>query len=883
MKKLLTSALMIMLGFSIAFGQDAEQKSIEKKRYQATRIAAQPEIDGILDEETWQAGAWENEFTQQRPYDGRPSTQRTEFKVLFDDDNLYVAIKAFDTSPDSIVNRLTRRDEADGDLVAVLFDSFHDLRTGFIFGVSSAGVKYDFIMSNDGQNEDQSWDPNWWVKTSLNDEGWIAEMKIPFSQVRFDKNSGDVWGFEAARIIYRNNEQCFWQAVPQDSPGFIHLMGELSGLEDIKPRKIFDITPYGVAKAETFKAVEGNPFLEKGRKYNLNGGVDAKIGITNNMTMDLTINPDFGQVEADPSVVNLTAYETYFEEKRPFFIEGNNITSFNIGLGDGDSGNDNLFYSRRIGRSPHGSPDLEDGWYADVPNFTTILGAAKLTGKTKNGLSLGFIEAMTAEEKAEIDNGGERTYQTVEPLTNYFIGRIQKDFKEGNTLLGGMFTSTNRDMDQNLGSFMHKSAYTGGFDFTQYFNKKNWMFNLNLALSQVAGSKEAIERTQKSSARYYQRPDNNHTDLDPERTSLLGSGGRIQLQKQNGHFNIMICSIWKTPGFEVNDLGYMQEADEVLSVVWAGYNVWDPKGIYRNYNINGDVYVVNNFGGEVLGKGLEWNGNINFKNYWSAWTGGSLTTNSKSPGTLRGGPMIKLPGRISLRAGFSTDYRKKLSFELYGNYNKGFQNSQKSIYTEASLTYKPTNYLVFRFSPSYNPSFTELQYITQLSYNDNDRYIFASIDRKTISASFRINLNLSPDLTLQYWGQPFIATGKYYDHKYITSPMTDEYRGRFHTYSTSEKSWDTDHFNIDENTDGTTDYTIGNKDFNFEEFLSNLVVRWEYKPGSSVYLVWSQTRSYSTGIGEMDYFNNMGDLFDRDNNIPHNVFLVKFSYRFGLR
>lgn len=883
MKKLICLFLSLISISPLTFGQDTEKEDIVRKKYRATRIETSPDIDGILSEELWNTGVWENEFIQIRPYDGRPSKQRTEFKVLFDDNNLYVAIKCFDTSPDSIVNRLTRRDETDGDLAGIIIDSFHDLRTAFVFGLSSAGVKSDFLMSNDGFDENHSWDPNWWARTSVNDEGWIAEMKIPFSQLRFDKNSGDVWGFNVARILYRHDEQSFWQAIPRDAPGFVHRMGELYGLDEIRPRKIFDITPYGVAQAETFKKEAGNPFREDGRKYRINGGIDTKIGITNNMTMDLTINPDFGQVEADPSVVNLTAYETYFSEKRPFFIEGQNITSFKIGLGDGDSGNDNLFYSRRIGRNPHGQPDLEDGWYDEKPNFTTILGAAKLTGKTKNGLSLGFIEAVTAEEKAEIDTGNDRIFQTVEPLTNYLIGRVQKDFKEGNTLIGAMVTSTNRDLDQNLGSFMHKSAYTGGVDFTQYFKKKNWMFNVNLAFSQVNGTKEAIAETQRSSARYFQRPDNDHIDFDPDRTSLIGNAGMIELQKQNGHFNLMIGSIWKTPGFEANDLGYMQESDEVVSVIWAGYKAWDPKGIYRSYNFGGNVYVVNNFGGNITGKGFESHGNMVFKNYWNAWVGSNISTSHLSPGLLRGGPMMKIPGNISFRAGFQTDYRKKFNFWVNGNISRGFEKYQKSSYSEICFNYKPTNYLDFTFRPSYSTSRTDLQYVTNSNYNGNNRYIFGSIDRKTISTSFRVNFYLSPDLTLQYWGQPFVASGKYYDHKYITAPRADNYKDRFHIYTAEQKSFDGNNINLDENTDGITDYSFSLKNFNVQEFLSNLVLRWEYNPGSSVYLVWNQTRNYSNNTGMMDYFNNIGDLFDRDNNIPNNVFLIKFSYRFGLR
>ena len=879
MKSLIIAFATTILITTGAFGQ-----APEKKRYKATQITTAPLIDGVLDEQVWQVGEWIDDFTQNEPYSGRPASQRTEFKILFDDNSLYVAIKAFDTSPDSIVNRLTRRDEVDGDLVGIIVDSYHDLRTGFLFGVSSAGVKYDQLFSNDGQNEDSSWDPNWWVKTSINKEGWIAEMKIPFSQVRFEKNSGDVWGLEMARILYRKNETAFWQHIPKDAPGFIHMIGELSGLEKIKPRKILDITPYGVAKAETFKAEPDNPFMEKGNSYGVNGGIDAKIGVTNNMTMDLTINPDFGQVEADPSEVNLSAYETYFKEKRPFFIEGNNITNFGLGLGDGGIGNDNLFYSRRIGRRPQGYPDLHDTWNADVPTYTNILGAAKLTGKNKNGLSLGFVEAVTAQEKAEIDTvGGTRLFDTVEPLTNYFVGRVQKDFNDGKTILGGIFTSTNRDLNVNLASFMHKAAYTGGIDFTQYFKDKNWMFNINTAFSEVRGTKEAIEITQRSSARYFQRPDNDYAKLDTNRTSLFGSGGRMMIQKMNGHWNFIGAAIWKTPGFETNDLGYIREADQILTILWTGYNQWEPKGIYRSYNINGDIFSANNFGGDWVGQGLEWNANMSLKNFWNVWTGGSINTSSLSTGMLRGGPMMKLPGEIYGRIGFSTDSRKKVVADVYANVSAGLEKSSGNFSTGLDFSVKPSNYLVITLSPGFSKSFSELQYVSKNTYGSADRYIFANIDRKTVSASFRVNLNLSPDLTLQYWGQPFVATGKYSDYKYITNPLADKYSERFHIYTDAEISSDQDNYYIHETDPSVPDYSFEKQDFNIREFLSNLVLRWEYNPGSSIFLVWSQTRSSSASSGNLNTMNDIGDLFSNSDNKPHNVFLIKFSYRFGLR
>ncbi|MGE5418849.1 MAG: DUF5916 domain-containing protein [Chloroflexota bacterium] len=888
MKKILTSFLVsLLLTSGISAQTNGAQTTEARKQYKATEITTAPEINGILDEEIWQQGSWVDDFTQNEPYNGRKASQRTEFSVLFDKDNMYVGIKAFDTSPDSIVNRLTRRDQVDGDVVGVIFDSFHDLRTGFLFGTSSSGVKLDQMFTEDGQREDASWDPNWWVKTSINEEGWVAEMKIPFSQVRFEKNSGEVWGLQFARILYRKNETDFWQHIPKDAPGFIHLIGEMSGMEKIMPRKILDVTPYTVARAETFTKEPENPFRSSGRLSKINGGIDAKIGVTNNMTMDLTINPDFGQVEADPSEVNLSAYETFFQEKRPFFIEGNNITNFALGIGDGGVGNDNLFYSRRIGRQPQGSPDLEeDTWHAKTPANTTILGAAKLTGKTKDGLSLGFVEAMTAEEKAEIDTVGGRKFQTVEPLTNYLVGRVQKDFNEGKTIFGGIFTSTNRDLDDNLDNFLHKSAYSGGLDFTQYFKDKSWMFNVNSAFSLVKGTPEAIENTQRSSAHYFQRPDKKYAKIDPTRTSLAGSGGRMQLMKMDGHWNFMSATLWKTPGFETNDLGFIREADQVLSVLWFGYNEWEPKGIYRRFNINSDVFSVWNFGGDHLNYGYEWNANMGLKNFWNLFTGGNLEAGGKSTDILRGGPMMRTPGALRLRFGFSSDNRKKLQLGYFMNYSSGFQKSSKDMFYQLDITYKPTDYLTISAEPGLGNSVSELQYVTNnIDYNGQHRYIFASIDRKTISTSFRVNLNLSPNLTFQYWGQPFIATGKYTDYKYITDPMANGYRDRFYQYSPSQVRLNSDdNFEIDENGDGNyNDYSFGKRDFNVQEFLSNLVIRWEYNPGSSVYLVWSQTRSSFNDSGHLNLFDDLGDLFNTGDEKPHNVFLIKFSYRFGLK
>jgi hypothetical protein len=875
LKDLFLVFLLIILMSARVLGQNPVKNS-----YSAAHIDNPPVIDGILNDYAWGEGLWCDNFTQNDPFNNKPVSQKTEFKIAYDDNNLYVAIKAFDTNPDSIVRRLTMRDQVEGDVVAMIIDSYHDLRTGFFFGVSAAGVKYDLVYSNDGQNQDPSWDPNWWVKTSLNSDSWVAEIKVPLSQIRFEKNSGDNWGLQVVRLIYRKNEIDFWQHIPKDSPGLIHMFGELKGLDSIKPRKILDVTPYVLVRTETYKADKENPFRSSGKNYYLNGGVDSKIGVTNNLTLDLTINPDFGQVESDPSEVNLTAFETFHNEQRPFFIEGNNITDFKLGVGDVSVGNDNLFYSRRIGRVPQYYPtNIKNGWTVEMPGFTNILGAAKMTGKTKDGLSLGFIDAVTNEEKAEIDSVGGKIYQPVEPLTNYFIGRVQKDIKSGNTIIGGIMTSTNRVMDSTLASVLHRAAYTGGFDLTQYFKNKNWMINLNSAFSFVEGTKEAITKTRESSARYYQRPDNDYVKYDPQQTSLTGSGGRLEVMKLNGHLNLSGVFLWRTPGFETNDLGYLRQADQLLGILYASYNQWEPKGIYKRYSISCPIYSLFDFGGDCLAKGIESGANMTFRNYWNAYISTSLTTDQLSTTLLRGGPVMKIPGSYQIQSGFSTDNRAKFILSVNYGRNGQYLNGSGSSFFNFTLQFKPTNYLMISLSPQTGTADDQLQYITTTSYNNNTRYIFAAIHQKTISASLRANINISPDLSLQYWGQPFMATGKYSGYKYITDPTADSYKERFHIYSEGQISSDDSGYVIDENEDGSSDYHIGANDFNYQAFLSNLVIRWEYSPGSSVYFVWSQASNGNDDYGTM-YCKYLCSLFRTK---PTNIFLLKFSYRFGLK
>ena len=861
----------------------------EKRIYTTTRINTPPAIDGELDDEAWSHGEWGGDFFQYEPSEAAPVKQKTEFKVLYDDNNIYVAIKAYDTAPDSIMSRMTRRDDADGDEVAVVFDSYFDQRTAFGFGVSAAGVRDDLVWTDDGENEDETFDPIWYVRTAIYSWGWAAEMRIPLTQLRFSASGNQVWGFEVFREIYRHNETDMWQPIARNAAGMVHNAGLLHGLSNIKPRTQFDITPYAVAKLETYEGEEGNPWID-GTDFKPNAGLDAKIGVTNNMIMSLSVNPDFGQVEADPSEVNLTAFESYFQEKRPFFVESNNITSYNLGLGEGGSGNDNLFYSRRIGRSPRLPYSPGDDEYAYTPPFTPILGAAKLTGKSGNGWSVGAVEAVAARVSTKVYNeeSGETTHVTAEPLANYAVGRIQKDINGGNTIIGGMLTNTIRSLDDDTEDYFHKNATSGGIDFTQYFGKKNYIFQLRTAFSNIGGTENAIARTQRSAIHNFMRPDAGYVEYDPTRTSLGGFGGNLMTGKIGGNFNMIYLSAWKSPGLELNDIGYMRMADQYLGVAVFNYSIYKPFSIFNWMGFSTNFIHAHDFGGTLTNLGSEFSWQAQFKNLWSAYIGGQVYGQEIDNHLLRGGPSIKMPGNAGLHGGFDSNDRKKFVAELNGNYAWGFEDVYKSAGVSLELSYRPLSTLNFSIEPEFEMTFNSMQYVTEMSVTSGvytPRYIFGSIDQKILSISLRVDYNITPDLTIQYWGQPFFGSGDYDEFKYITdgSAAEDAFSDRFHTYHSGQILFDETEgeYNVDENLDGWNDYNFDNPDFTVSEFLHNLVVRWEFLPGSTAYLVWSQTREYSTDEGLFDFGAQANDLFT--NNKPHNVFLVKFSYRFGLR
>ena len=874
-----TAILLLLIGFFL----NGYSQTSEKKTYQTYFTKNAPEIDGLDNDSCWNKVEWSGDFIQTQPYENKPPSQQTKFKILYDDDNLYVFIRALDTEPEKISRIISRRDNFDGDMVEINIDSYYDQQTAFSFTAMASGAKGDEAITQDGNNWDSSWNPIWYLKTSIDDKGWCAEMKIPLSQLRFGKKEEHIWGIQLMRHIFRLEERSTWQFIPKGSPGQVHLFGELHGINDIKPKKKIELLPYTVARVERFEKEEGNPFRD-GKKSAISVGLDGKVAVTNDLTLDFSINPDFGQVEADPSEVNLTAFESFFSERRPFFVEGKNIYQFQPSATNviSNMGSDNLFYSRRIGRSPHNFPNLSANEYADIPESSTILGAMKLSGKTKNGLSIGVLESVTANENAVIDNAGVRRKESVEPLTNYFVGRLQKDLNKGETVFGGIITAVNRDITNPALNYLPTAAYTGGLDFSHKWKDRTWYVAGKAEFSYVKGKEKAILNLQQSSARYFQRPDANYVSVDSSRTSLAGYGGTIKFgrsSKKKVQFETSFTV--RSPGLEFNDIGYMRYSDVIHHGSWVAYYIRNPFSIFNNFYLNTNYWMYWNFSGKRLSALTNMNFNSQFKNRWQINGNFTRAAENTSTNMLRGGPSFISPGSEEMNLNISTDQSKKFSFYI-GNYH-GLGDVKSYRYHEywMGVNVRPMNALSISFEPDYSISNNQMQYVSTTKMANDPRYLFARLDQKTVSFTFRLNYTFTPELSLEYYGQPFISAGKYTEFKRTTNTIADRFKDRFSIFPANGISYNSNNnsYAIDEDINGNTDYSFSNPDFNFRQFRSNLVVRWEYLPGSTLFLVWSQGRTSSASDGSFAYGQDMKQLFGVQ---PNNVFLIKFSYWFSL-
>ncbi len=866
----------------------AAQAAIPKKQY-FTQPAADTDVefDGIPNEPVWDKVPWGGDFIQYQPHENTPPAQSTQFKILYTDKFLIVGYRCFDTSPDSIVKRMSRRDEFPGDWVEINIDSYHDLRTAFSFTLSVSGVKNDEFVSDNGNNWDSNWNPVWYAKTHVDDQGWTAEIKIPFSQLRYGNQPDPVWGIQVMRRIFRKEERSTWQYIPQNAGGWVSGYGELHGLRNLPNRNQVELAPYAVAQTENFEKEDGNPFAD-GSNNRLSAGLDGKLAVTRDLILDFTINPDFGQVEADPGAVRLDGYQIFFEERRPFFMESRNLFDYRLTGSEagGDYDADLLFYSRRIGGAPHGSPDLADGEYADTPLKTSILGAAKFSGKTKKGWSVGLLESVTRREMARVDHNGDRRKELVEPVTNYFVGRLLKDFDQGNTIVGGVLTAVNRESGLD---WLHRSAYSGGLDFQHFWKNRWWYVRANGLFSRVEGSEQSILETQTGFVHHFQRSNATHLEVDSTRTALTGTGGTIRIGKIGGApdslggvFKFETGATWRSPEFELNDVGFLQAADEINHFTWAGYQIQKPFSIFRNWRINYNHWTRWDFGGRFLYLAFNTNTHAWFKNNWRIGTGFNWNPVDISNNALRGGSSLRRPPGVNNWAYLESDGRKKVFVFANTFFAWGFGNTVRVQEYSGGVTFQPLNALRLSLYPGYGHAWRKQdQYVTETDFGGGKRTIVGEVEQHSFSLTARLNYNITPDLTVQYYGQPFIFRALYKNFGYVTDALNPDFDARFHRYDDQQIRFANDTYYVDENHNNAVDYSFDKPDFNFIQYRSNLVVRWEYVPGSELYLVWSQG-SVPDAVQDLDR-SLVRSLFDNVfEQRPKNIFLVKFTYRFLL-
>jgi len=814
------------------------------------------QIDGELTEAIWAKAPSVSGFVQRDPKEGAPATFDTDVRVAFDSEALYVAVSALDPDPSKIVGILTRRDEGSpSDWVRVYIDSFRDRRTAYEFSVNAAGVKADTYWFNDG-NMDGGWDAVWDVAVSRHASGWRAEFRIPFSQLRFNPAASKTFGFAVMRSSPRINETTTWPALARSRNGFVSQFGDLSGLAFTRSPRRLELMPYALGQVSTAPVAAGDP-LRAPTSGTATLGLDLKYALAPGLTFTGTINPDFGQVEADPAVVNLSGFETFFAERRPFFVEGSGNFSFDVDCNDGQC--TGLFYSRRIGRRPQRSVFAPEGGFASAPDNTTILGAAKVTGRVGK-FSVGVLNAVTSREDARLampSSGTFDEYDTpVEPATNYFLARASREFAD-QSRVAFMVTSTNRRLTDEL-AFLPGHAVTGGVDADIRFGGR---FSLGgyWAASTVRGSADALARIQRSTVHSFQRPDAGHVEFDPSRTSLSGHAGAVSVSKIAGQrYRFSSNASFKSPGFEINDLGFQSRADEIMISNWHQVT-WDKPGKYvRRKNINFNQWAGWNFDGDRRFSGGNINSHWTFTNNWTVGSGFNVNARGFNDRLTRGGPGGYVNAAVNQWGYVDTDNRRPVMANFFGSWFNDLHGSWNWS-TNVGSTWRPASNLSARFGVEYSRNHAESQWVTNLlpepGSGEPARYVFGALDQTTVGLSARINYTITPQLTVQLYARPFVSAGAYGAFKELVDGRADAYEDRYAPFAYA-----------------------GHPDFNVRSFRTTNVLRWEYRPGSVMFVVWQQGRDGFAGDGRFRFGSNFGDVFEAD---ATNVFLVKFSRWFN--
>ena len=847
---------------------------------QAQRVSAAPRLDGRLDEPAWATAAPGSGFTQSWPNPGAAPSERTEVRVLYDDAALYVGMRMFDAHPDSIAAQLARRDATGiySDWAHVMVDSYHDRRTAFRFSVNPKGVQKDAFHSDD-TSEDINWDAVWQVGTAVDSAGWVAEYRIPFSQLRFGRapaGEGRRWGLQVQREIARRNERDTWSPWTQRMGGYVSRAGDLVGLEDVPTPRRLEVMPYASARLTRAPSDPGNPFYRRNDGAP-SVGADLKYGLPGSLTLTATVNPDFGQVEVDPAVVNLSAFEVFFPERRPFFVEGANV--FNFGrVRVGPSFNfQQFFYSRRIGRRPQRG--LGGYEFVDAPQQSTILAAAKVSGRT-GPWTVGVLDAATGEERARfVTRDGVRGDAPVEPRTNYLVGRVRRDLRAGNTVVGGMFSAVNRDLsDSAFTSLVRSRALLGGVDFEHLWGDRNWSVSGYTVASSVGGSAPVIAATQRAPTRSYDRPDADHLRFDATRRTLGGHMSELAVQKR-GNVNGSVDFKQVSPGFEVNDVGFQQRVDYRSVTGGTGYNQFDAGEVLRSWNVFAGHSYAWNFGGDRIWQNHFGEGGVTFNNLWYAGLYGGYRPGAYDDRLTRGGPLARVPTSRDVGTYGGSDSRKTVS----ANWNGGVASNAaggRSSRGSITVSVRPSSSVLVSVGPSVNRDFSINQYVTRSAPDSlatatlGRRYLFADLRQTTVSADTRVDWTFTPRLSLQLFAQPFVSAGRYARFKELRAAGS----GAFDVYGRDVGTVARDTAGVIVDPDGAgaaAPIRVGTPDFNVRSLRGNAVVRWEYRPGSALFFVWQQQRSGAEPFGDFALRRDAGALFREP---ATNVFLVKATF-----
>ena len=824
----------------------ADAQEVARNGLVATAVHAQlpPVIDGLGDDVAWRAAPPIEDFWQSEPEEGAAPTHPTEVRVGYDSENLYVLVRAFDSAPDSILHGLARRDaQTPADEVWLALDSYHDRRTGYEFFVNVDGVKRDNAIFDDG-NRDSSWDGVWDVATSVDDRGWLAEFRIPLSQLRYPDAETHTFGLGVWRVIRRYPETATWPRFSRNRFGVASQLATLEGLEGLGSSRAIEATPYVVAKSETEPLAAGG----FDRAHGVELGADVKLRLTPNLTVDATVNPDFGQVEADPAVLNLDAVEVFVNEQRPFFVEGAGLYSFRTNCSVVNCGPGGLFYSRRIGRTPELRGEHGDD---TTPTATPIAAAAKLTGRTAGGLSFGALSALT-RRVAGVDGA------TAEPLTNRAVVTAEQSLRQGEAGVRVLATAVNRSLDRWSSPWLHESAYAALLNARTRFGGGNYEVSGWVAASRVTGDPEAIERTQRSAVHYFQQPGDG-AEVDPLRDVLTGHAFQLRVGKNGGGLTRFESSLIRhSAGFEINDLGFQRRADFLDWSTWGAIQLNEPTSLYRWFNWNWNYWQHWTTSGRTIERAINTNAHMGFHNNWNAHAGATVNGigGVVCDRCTRGGPLLRQDPSWHPWFGLNTDVRRALSPSMWVNLSFLDGGRSRSVRLEPSLNVRASTRLDGRIgvTAAWNDNHTQwLENVTE--DGQPTRHVFAHLEQQTLAANLRVNYTATPDLTVQLYAEPFVSRGTYSDYRELGStPEAERYDERFVPWAP------------------TPDTDAG---FRFRQLRANLVVRWEYMPGSTVFLAWAHGRQADGDHARRSWGDELYDLFDLH---PDNTFMIKVAH-----